>query len=211
MTDADLWQPPPEWAAPPERGMTAGAWAGIAVVTVLALLGVAVVALVGHTDSLSSARRPLPRNGEEALRWQGDRVAVETGTAEDGRRFTFSVSRDRFGDLCEYLDLSAPPAAPGGDGPVVGGGGGGSCGGGNPMGFSTGSDGAVHGLVIPRITSVEMETPRGRRTVATKALPAPYDERRYFLLVLEPGMRPSSLVGRDASGKVVYRSRPHYY
>ena len=201
MSGDDIWLPRPEGSAQPQPQpadrQRHALWVALAVV---GLFGLAYLLMALPGMGAVTARRavPLPSTFEESQRQQGTKVLIEEGVAADGRSYRFEVSRHVSGSLCSFLTVTSADGS---------GGGGGGCGPGDPWSFSTSGSGAVEGLTSKKVRTVELTLPSERVTVRTKQLPTPFAERRYFLVVLPPGVAPTRIVGRDGDGSVVAEDR----
>lgn len=160
----------------------------------LGLVLLAAACTTGCQESQTGRAVALPTTPAEARAWDGQHIVVENRVAPDHRSYRVEVSRARDGSFCSYLQVSD-------------GSGGSSCGTGDPLTFSSGSDGGVVGVTVARVVTVEVVTASGTIRTRTEVLPQAFPDRRIFAVVLPIGTHPSMLVARDDHGSVVTSQR----
>jgi hypothetical protein len=172
---------------------------GLLLAVVLVVGGIAILVHgVRHPARVTSAGLPPAAAG--ALAEEGDRVTVDSGMTPDHRAYSIQVSRaGRHGGYCSFVTIEPPPG-----GGTTGGGG---CGPGAPLSYSFGDDGVLHGLTDLRIATIEVVTSTGRTTVSTKALPAQFGDRRFFVALLPYRIGFTELIGHGRDGVVIARQK----
>ncbi len=174
----------------PRRRTVRGLW------IYFAALGATWATVVAGHMFEGSHQRPLPKDFAQAQAWEGKHVVVETAVAADMRPYRVEVSKNRFGDLCLFVEITSVP-----------GGGGGGCGTpGNLGSMSYGSDGVIQGATTEPVRTVDITTSAGVLTVVTKPLGEPFPGFRYFVGIFPRGTHFTKVVDRDASGRVLKSS-----